>query len=378
MFYFLLFALTSIIFFIAQKVEQKSILGFYSLSLIAVAILAFVAGCRDNTIGVDVYVYGLDTFNLAKSAPDFWSGAEESRRELIYYAINYFAATWSSKIGFSFFCQNFTQSLLVFLGLKHYIKQIPLWLSMLLYELYFYNLTLNLMCQGIAIGLMIFSLQFIEKRQFKKLAICALICFFIHKTSIIAYFTYFIIIWVMGKEPEKRVKYITLCMVSCIIGLVGFIQLLKLASSIPGLEHFVMYGGEPGKRSGGFNGNLPGTDIAIRLSMVLFVLLLNRFNSADKYTLHLFFLIVTLDLFTLFIGKFAYFATRLSYYFWALDMVLFLKLVLSTKLQARSRYAICTSFVLVILYCFVKWDIIMDYPSTYPYTSEFLNITASD
>lgn len=377
MFYLSLFAITSVLFYFAQKFEQKGAFVLFNiLSATAIILLAFVAGCRDNTIGVDIKVYGIKTFNLALGSKDFWEGFAGSRRELGYYAINYIASRFSSKIGLSFFLQNLTQHIFVFWGMKYYMKQIPLWLSMLIYQLYFYNLTLNLMCQGIALGFLIWSFKYVVERNFVRLLLCSVVCFFLHKSSAVAFLILFFITWVMGKQPKERIKYIVLTVIGGVVVLVFFTILLRLVSSaIPGMEYFVMYGGEPGKRGGGFEGNVPLTDVVMRLAMLFVALVCVRGRQSSIDSLHLFIFVVIFDLITLMFGRYAYFATRLCYYFFICDMVLFLKLIISeSRVTIRSRTFISLSLLSIILFCCIKWNLIMNYPSTYPYTSEFLGI----
>ena len=68
MIYLILFFITSILFYAAQQLKDTSKVAFYVLSYLAIFLLALVAGCRDNTIGYDIRVYGEYTFNSASQS----------------------------------------------------------------------------------------------------------------------------------------------------------------------------------------------------------------------------------------------------------------------------------------------------------------------
>ena len=115
-----------------------------------------------------------------------------------------------SKFGVALFLIQFVMMALQAHALKRYMDIVPLWLSTLFFNLYFFNLNLNLMCQGVACAFFLWSLKFYETREFMKLLLCAVVCFFIHKSSSVAYFILFGFAFIVGRPVEKQPRLLIL------------------------------------------------------------------------------------------------------------------------------------------------------------------------
>lgn len=373
MFYLTLFALTSILFFFAEKSYAKSRIIFYALSYAAIFLLAFVAGARDETVGTDMLVYGVQTYKTAVAADSF--GDKATLFGWIdpgYYAIDYIAAKAGWGLGTALFLQSFIMTAFVFHGMRRYMATAPLWLSMLIYELYFYNLTLNLMRQGIAMAIVLWSLRFFETRQIKKLFLSAVICFFFHKTSAIAYAAIFAMYWATGKSELFQKKFLIIVVAAGFAAVSIFAAALAFLANIsPEFARFAAYGGEVGA----FKSGVSTLDVLFRLSAVAAILWMSStgvLTSRRRYVVCMFFIA---DIAMQFFGLYTYFATRMGYYFFICGIPLLLSLLEEARIGKRTLAIVNTCIMVFFCYYCVRFNYIQGNNETYPYSSEVLNLT---
>lgn len=373
MFYLTLFALTSILFFFAEKSYAKSRIMFYALSYAAIFLLAFVAGARDETVGTDMLVYGVQTYKTAVAADSFADKATLfGWIDPGYYAIDYVTAKAGGGLGIALFLQSFIMTAFAFHGMKRYMPTAPLWLSMLIYELYFYNLTLNLMRQGIAMSIVLWSLRFFETRQIKKLFLSAVLCFFFHKTSILAYAAIFAMYWATGKNERFQKKFL-IAVVSTGIATVSFFAaaLAYLANFSPEFARFAAYGGAVGS----FKSGVSTLDVIFRMSAITVILWMSStgvLTSKQRYVACMFFIA---DIAMQFIGLYTYFATRMGYYFFICEIPLLLSLLTKSRMSRRTLALTNTCIAVFFCYYCVRFNYVQGNNETYPYSSESLNLT---
>lgn len=376
MFYLTLFALTSILFFFAEKSYARSRIMFYTLSYAAIFLLAFVAGARDETVGTDIHVYGIQTYRAAVAADSFLDKAAIG--EWIdpgYYAINYIAAKIGGGLGLSLFLQSLIMTAFVFYGMKRYMETVPLWLTMTLYDLYFYNLTLNLMRQGIAMAILLWSMRFFETRQIKKLILSAGLCFFFHKTSLLAYAAIFALYWAAGKSELFQKRFMMLVVAAGFCAVAFFAVALTYLSDIsPTLEHFAAYGGVVGT----FKPSISTLNVLFRVAAVIAILTMSSIgilSSSERYVVCSIFIA---DIAMQFFGLYTYYATRMGYYFFICGMPLLLNLLAKARIS-KGTLAL-TNACIVVFFCYlcIRFNFVQGDNETYPYSSETLNITRGE
>lgn len=352
----------------AQKANDRWPAIFWGLSLLAVLLLTMVAGCRDFSVGTDIHVYGLDTFNTAKSSlDDFWGGFQRTRREFLFYAINYVAACFSDSLNASLFLQSLIIHLFALSGMKRYMGIAPLWCSMLMFELYFYAIMLNMMAQGIACVFLFWSLKFLEERKLKQLMLCMFVCFFFHKTSLFAYCALLFFYWVLGKDVKRQSKYLLFLAIGCATTVALFAVLMKLLTNIPAFAIYQAY-------ANGFFSGLSPLDVGLRFFFLGILLALHYKCSlrTDLFNYTMLFLIV--DICAQFLGLYVFFTTRFGLYFFLCEIPLFLASIKSSQATIATKYILnTTTIILFICYC-VKSYYINNWHDTYPYKSEILDI----
>lgn len=372
MFYLSLFALTSTIFFLAQSCEARSRTLFWTLAYVGVFVLAFVAGCRDDAVGTDVHVYAKPTFDTARWASDFWQGYErrEGWVELVYYAINWAAASVSSRFGLALFLQNFIMTAFVMHGMAHYRRSAPLWMTMLAYELLFYNLTFNLMRQGLAVAFVLWSMRYFSRNSKWPLLLCAVVCFFVHKSSVVAYSAIFGIRWVASMPAEKQKRLTFAFALAAIVSVALFpILLQSITGQIPILRQYAGYAKMAAEEAGVLK-----RDLVFYAAILLMLWVVVHRRMAERRTAYVASLLILVYLASLGLGVHSPFAPRIGYYWLLAAIPLLFSTVMRCDISRRSKILVATAILLYLCEDCVKKNFVWGLNETYPYASEFLGI----
>ena len=183
--YLLVFGLAAFFAYLAQKFENKKVLVIL-FSIIAILIPSVLAGVRDSNIGTDLEVYGKPFFNRAVLSDSFEEYSNICETELGYRIINYIVSRFSDNINIFLFVLEFIIIGIVYLAFYQRRKEIPVWLGLLCYLFLFYSRFLNLLRQGIAVSIIIYSYKYLEKNELKKFLLAILIATMFHTTAIFA------------------------------------------------------------------------------------------------------------------------------------------------------------------------------------------------
>jgi len=176
--YLLIFFFATILFF--QKNERKVSVGFY---IFLVTLICF-SGFRDMIGGYDVYIYA-QVFEAPKEIISLYKGFEIGFR--LYYL---FLRLISTDRYFMFFVTATIMMSLHFFAIK---KHSPIiYFSIFILFCKFFLMSFVYLRQGIAMGIIWFSLPYIINRNYWKFAALAILAFFFHKSSIIFLPMYFL------------------------------------------------------------------------------------------------------------------------------------------------------------------------------------------
>lgn len=187
MFYYLIcFAFSSFFFWLGERVKHEHIelkIIIYGLALLLPAILA---GIRDLSVGTDVLVYAYPVFKDAYYAPDFGALLYQWQRiEIGYLWLNYVVSGITSSHNVFLGLIMFIEVLFVFLMLRQWKNKIPLWLGMLVFYFIFFNSSLNLMRQSLALSIAFLGIQQLLGRNFFRFAFWVLLGAMFHKSALL-------------------------------------------------------------------------------------------------------------------------------------------------------------------------------------------------
>lgn len=202
---------------------------------IALLIPCLIAGLRHRTVGTDVMVYLEPLFRSARSADsfrDFYSSYIFTTNSMTYTQVREY------EIGFitlCYGCAKIFNSMPVLLfaiqaltvipiykGLRVFSKTQPVWLGMSVYYLMFYNMTLNMMRQWIAMAFVFYAFQFILSRQYRRYFLTVAFAMLFHTSAVLSIAVFFVY-QLVARENAYNKKVKTLLLI-----LIGLVSLLSL------------------------------------------------------------------------------------------------------------------------------------------------------
>ena len=163
--------------------------AFYFFSVIAILVPAMLAGFRDKGIGTDTLYYVDNVWHDAQyihSWKDFiksylWYNVNDI--EFVYLLLNYLTSFIGTQVNWIYFTTN-----LIVVGLVYGLaydnrKQTSMWLIMTLFFFLFYNTTLNMVRQSIALAMCAYSYKYLEQKKWLPLLIWLILIIYTHNTG---------------------------------------------------------------------------------------------------------------------------------------------------------------------------------------------------
>lgn len=187
MIYLIVFSFSALLLYSGGKAKGLlKVLLFISGLLLP----CFLAGCRDETIGVDVLTYAKWMYLAAKNT-SFLSYLEI---ESNYAAIGWNVVSWiSTRLFGNFSGYLFTIEAFcivpVFFGLRRVCRNDE-WVGMLIWLLLVYPASLNVMRQSVAMGFVFLAVSYIFDRRPIKFCWCIFAAFLFHQTALVCLLFY--------------------------------------------------------------------------------------------------------------------------------------------------------------------------------------------
>lgn len=344
MFIYLFTFLLSILFFnFAKKTKSKKVCIL--LELLGLSLLSLLAGFRSDVIGTDVKVYVAPIFNLFARGNTIHTVTNIYNIEIGYILFTKFFAMFGFGFKAYLFFIEFFILFFSFYGLKKIFKNNYI-ASFLIFLLLFYNRSLNIVRQSMAISLIIYSLPYLVDKKYLKCIICIIVAYFFHKTAI--FFVFAILMQKYGSENKRsNLLFLIMIVLISVFALYGFEYIIQFLVSTGLLtSKYIFY-------LSNFVNSLYSVSF-IDLSLVSGLILLYLFfkNAFDKKNsfCNLFYYFLCFDLLCLLIsGK--YIATfRLGYYYEIPALIFFLN-YLNSVFSHSKRNVIGLVVAFVFWYC---------------------------
>lgn len=367
--YIFTFIISCLFTYIAEKYIAKSKKVFIFLSLLAILLPCILSGVRDTTIGYDVELYGLSQFQLAVYSNSFAEYRIICDTDIGYAILNYIVSRFTDNIHYFLFVYEFIIVLLVYLFAYSNRKKHPMWFTMLSFFTIFYNISLNILRQSLALAITIFGMQFAQKRKFLKFLITTLFATMFHVTSIIVLPIYFFFMF----EDTKREKiYKILTLIAIIILLSNFFLIIETLVGLGILSskflNYVYIYSENATDFGLIDGSLRLVILFICWITYKNKVYFDNCNSTYIYILIIDFLLMQL---TTISGS----AQRLAYYY-GFPALFYMIPQLSIGFR-QDKINKCIIILFTVLLLFVYWYlkfIYQGFGATYPYTSAIIGI----
>lgn len=231
--YLVYFAASAYFAYLARKAEDKK--RFILFSIVSISVTVFLAGFRDYSVGTDVKNY--------LKLNQFWAGAINA--DSLFGYMEYYMSLKLKEPLFALFIGTIAQltgDYRVFLFLSHAVIVTCVYIGafrvkyharpelvLLLFYLLYYNNSLNIIRQYMAMAIVFAFFADLEKRKFIRYIAAVLIATLIHTTAIIS-FVPLVIYWILYPKKEIEEVSVARTIFLCGIILIGanfFVPLVK-------------------------------------------------------------------------------------------------------------------------------------------------------
>lgn len=363
MIYLLCFGASALFAQLAYKSKIKQMILLWSVLSIAVTVI--LAGLRDYSIGIDVENYR--SFRL------YWGQAYASgnlgeylkfyskfEHEYIFALIIGCVAQYTGNFRLFLFICHTVIITGVYIGAYRQRKNVNPAMVMLLFYLYFYSHSLNVMRQYMAMAVVFAFLADVQQGKYLRYTIAVFVSMFIHTTAIIALAPMILYIVIDHKKylgAPKRKKRLVVFLLLC--GIVFFVPLIKIVMSLGFL--------------GGFRYFIEGDEKEWPLYLTAFLLVelfgiyvfRKRYRLSSPYSD--FFLMCSIAYILLQqLGGLMNYGKRIAAYFSFLNILTIASLAKCSK-QNDNKILINTAIISISLFYWIFFYVIKNASHTYPY-----------
>lgn len=365
---FIYLACFGMVFFISsivQRLSKKDKYTIFFLSIVCILIPSILGGLRDTSIGTDVRAYVSWDFNAALREDNIIGFiSKRSAREIFYLAISFLTTKLTGNINVLLFVMQLISMTGVYIGAYKHKKYIPMPIVLTIYLLLYYNDSLNLVRQFMALSILFAGIDNIEKSNYKNFVIYVILAAMFHKTALIA-LVLVVMHWYLKKCKGKKMNAREVLFVfGMIIVITFFSQIYSLLAKIGVISTKYFYYFEHESVS---NNSL---EKILYLLEICFVLINRkklsvRIPNFEFYLVNAYALLGTLQL-----SQIIYYGNRISIYFGIVN-VFFLSQIY--KIYTKKGNQRIVNFC-VISICLFYWYYIYVYggsSATIPYISMF-------
>ena len=363
--YIIFFILSFLCIAIGRKVRNKKMLsGIFEI--IGIFLLAFLAAIRDTSIGTDVMVYVKPAFDILLESGDINFVSTIFNIEKGYVLFNYITLIFTSDFSIYLFLVQFFIIGFAYFGIKKLYPKNYL-LVYILFILIFYNRSLNLVRQSMAISLTIYSLKYLFAGKNKKFFFIVFIAYFFHKTSPIFILIYFVYKLLIREKTNECLLAFSILLMSLIL-LFAFPQVVSLLVNFGLLSSkYLYYLTNYVLDTLDFN----YVEVILDLFLVLLYFLFSKtYNKKDEKS-KFYFILLVIDLMCLIISGRYIAAYRMGMYFKIPAILYFLsnlKMIITEK-NGRNAFANCLGIFIAFIFWYCMYVIGND-GNTIPFVSE--------
>lgn len=147
--------------------------------------------CIPSILSAIRYGIGTDYFNYVRIFENVNSGIS-TRSEPGYVLLNFIVGSLGGNIHHLFFIVSFMTILFVYLFLNTYKEEFSIGLGIFIYLILYYNISLNIVRQSLAVVIVLYAFKFIEKRKALKFYLFIGIAMLFHVSAIVILPFYYI------------------------------------------------------------------------------------------------------------------------------------------------------------------------------------------
>lgn len=177
---------------LAQNSYKKNKIIGNIFSTIAILFPSILAGIRTTDIGIDVDVYVHNNFIWSTYHTSFFVFITKVNSDILYLALNFIVSRFTTNINVFLFIIQLINTILVYSYIYSKREKHSMAMMYAIYLFMFYNLSLNLVRQSLALSIIVLGFRFVDSKQKLKYYITNIIAIFMHSSAVIALPIYFL------------------------------------------------------------------------------------------------------------------------------------------------------------------------------------------
>ena len=363
--YFITFFLSFFFIYIANKYKTKiPKFIYYILVLIGLIIPSLLAGFRALGVGTDTKGYINYTFynclNI-NSISELIQYIKTADIEPLYIVFDFIITRFTTSVNVSYFFIEFLILLFIYIACTKLKDTNKISFSYLLFLILFFNRSLNMCRQTIAISIMLISLKYIFERKLYKFLILFIIAFLFHKTAIVLLPFYFF--YDLFNSPGKKALlgkmiFLTLFFIAIIL----YKQILMIFINAGILENKYLY------YINNLTSNISSFDTTIKIITGLIILFFSNYMKKHENNCNYYIMNYIIGLFLLILGIYFGYGQRLAYYFEYQIIFLLPELVSICYKKVDKFFVAMLIIILSLFYSYVCYQV-FGWDETVPYKS---------
>lgn len=219
--YIITFAVSLTLIWLSQITKKKNKIISGILLVLGLVVPCLLAALRDEKIGTDTLVYQKPFFSLAKHYPKFFSspGFVEyidviSTHDYLYYFLTWLCARITSHVGIVYFINELLIILPLYVALEINKKDDKdVLLGMLIFYFLWYDLSLNMIRQGIAVSFSLLAIVLYEKKNYKQSIMTLTIASLFHNSALIVFPILALYNFIRGNDKTRKKTAIIIAIV---------------------------------------------------------------------------------------------------------------------------------------------------------------------
>ncbi|WP_312195414.1 EpsG family protein [Epilithonimonas vandammei] len=375
--YLIVFFLSILFTYLAQESDKHNKkLFFFVFSAFAILLPSLLAGFRDSGVGTDTEIYVDNVWRTIKrinSFDDFYRIYKQEKFDDIefgYLLLNFIGSRFGESVNIIYFISSFIITLLIYLTAYDNRFRASMAIVMFIYLFGYFNLSLNIVRQSLAMAVGIYCFKYVEKRSWIKIIISLLIIRTFHNTGI-----FYVLFWGTYFISNKKytVKPVillgTLAVVYFIFIYFDFIILYAVTTGLLPKKFMYYLSGETLDYFWHF-----ATQFLLFVSMAFMLLTYIKKEEFNEYVSYTYLkLLGSILILTSFLSEWSF---RISYYFlWVIDIVFLPRILYTYRKDSRVLYIVVVVAILsLVLATWIKFIVIDNENETIPYRSSILEL----
>lgn len=378
MIYIVFFLISCFLIWLSEKSPSQNIRKF--LAFIAILLPCILAGMRADTIGTDVRVYVEPMYNAAKQSTSFssymdqrwyviWRYMYVGKFEIGFTTLVYLIEKLGGSLGTVLFFIHVLIVTPIYLGLKKMNKPYPVWLGMLVFYLLFYNTSLNMMRQWIAMSILFYGLAYLIVNEKKKYFITVVVACLFHTSALMGVIIYFLYMYSQSKREYIKIANFRLSgsLAPVKVFVYGCIVLLSL-NVIAVLLRTIGLAKYAGYIQGNGSIYLMPNQIILRLPIIILLIIRWKRMLAEDELTPFYGSMIVLDLLASQLISINVYAFRIASFFSEYSMLSYSALVYAGNRKYRiNRYVTLFYVLAYMVYYWMYYYVITGTHATFPY-----------